>query len=132
MPLEPFIDKVLTANYTDTIGMVSVKNQYQAMIYLTYAKGTEEYLLILPEFSTRSDPSVFFAESCYVGNPVVLIQNEIRVNAAGSYRIPIPNSLQEEVLRISAKAFNPGGSPGTVKFYHHNSRYLSPPVIEGS
>lgn len=131
MALEPVIDGTLTSDYTDNNAEVDVKDQGQPMVYIEYAKGSENYALLLIEFSTRFDTTEFFAISLLTASPdLEVVIQEIRVKNSGKFRIPIPCSFLEDVMKISVKAYIPGGGPGTIKIFHHNSHYARAGLVK--
>ena len=123
---KPLIDGTLTANFGDNQANADIEDQAQAIVYVDYVKGTEEYCELQFEFAPIHDITEFFPLSYIAGEDLTLNEEHIRIPVGGRRRLAIPCSLLEHVLRISARAVNPGVTPGSVKIYQHNSYYLPP------
>lgn len=131
MVMTPFIDGTITVLETDNQGVVDIKEQAQAMLYIEYVKGTEQYILIALEVATRDDDTEFFQHSYLSSSPEIKINPMvIKMDSSGKLRYPFPVSLKEDKLRVSIKGSVLGGSPGTIKIYHHNSHYSARGLVK--
>jgi len=126
--LEKLAEGTLTTDYNDTKGEGDIKDQIQSLVYVDYTKGTEDYVEIVISFShTESD----FFSSSYIyydsdADEFLLKELPIRMRETGRRRIPLPVSILETKIEVKARGFNLGGSPGTVKIFHHTSHHVAP------
>jgi len=116
----------LTAAFVTKLAILPQTTQF--VLYVDYAKGTENLMEVRVRYSSIHDgvPN-FFDESIMDINSKEVAPFVFKIPATGKVRIPIPVSVQENFAEVGVRAVGPIGGAGTYTLDFVEDKYVPIP-----